>query len=197
MSKFKVGDKVRIKINSEYYRDGDALNPKHEVGIVDEVDSDDYISVEWVSGTNCYRDSDLELAKYSPIQDSPSELDEALAKIDSLEELVSELSQELRVTKEIEQSVRYRASVYDLVVKLLGSHSTAESVYRGQHGEEVITDTIKLLQKSYDERTTLFAAVKSLKMIIADNIEYLDKTELDTLSVVGSTLKDILKSELE
>lgn len=148
-----------------------------------------------------YLDSDhfygMISTRFELVNKTPSELEEALAKIDSLEELVSSLSDDLKEAKEIDRSIKYKASLNDQVVKLLSSHPTMEGVYRGQHGEEVITDTIKLLQKSYDERTTLIAAVKSLKMIISDNINVLDNTELDALSIVDSTLKDILKPEVE
>lgn len=60
MSKFKIGDRVRIKTDSEWYcRSLD--NPKCE-GTVSEVGWAGLVVVDWDNGTfNSYTDSDLEL----------------------------------------------------------------------------------------------------------------------------------------
>lgn len=100
-SKFKIGDKVRIKPSSEYFIDGDSLNPKYEIGVVVETDTYNYVSVDWLAGANCYADHDLELALVplkiatQPTQDLQSELTEALAKIDTLESALEDAVREL------------------------------------------------------------------------------------------------------
>ena len=75
MSKFKVGDRVRIAESSEYYgkskSNKNSKNPKDTDGKVTELtnpDCEDYeVMVEWDNGeTNIYRDSDLELVESKP-----------------------------------------------------------------------------------------------------------------------------------
>ena len=63
----KVGDKVMISTESEFYDDGEETNPKGEVGYVLSVDDDarlPYI-VRWTAGTNSYGKNDLEKFKYA------------------------------------------------------------------------------------------------------------------------------------
>lgn len=90
----------------------------------------------------------------NPIADTPSELEECYARIDSLEGLVAELSNDLRVAKVIERSLRYKSGLFDHVVKLLSSHSTSENTSYMQSGKGIIMDTIKILQDSYDKTAT-------------------------------------------
>lgn len=64
MSKFKVGDKVRIKKGTRYYGENVTFNPRDVTGkVTDLVNTPEYkYRVEWPSGaTNIYSDSDLEL----------------------------------------------------------------------------------------------------------------------------------------
>lgn len=62
VSKFKVGDKVKIRKDSKYYLDYDILNPKGAHGEVKSVRSGELgITVEWDNGNrNGYSESDLE-----------------------------------------------------------------------------------------------------------------------------------------
>ena len=65
MSKFKVGDRVRIKSESEYYGRSSS-NPANVVGTVSEVNqySGHHIRVIWDNKTtNVYREPDLELVQ--------------------------------------------------------------------------------------------------------------------------------------
>jgi hypothetical protein len=66
--KFKVGDKVKIAGGSEYYSDGDPYNPKDTVGVIKGLHTIDFDwRVTWGNGReNCYNDSDLVLAEYTP-----------------------------------------------------------------------------------------------------------------------------------
>lgn len=63
---FNVGDMVRIRENSEYYGRDEDDNPGGSTGFVREVDryspSNHTVHVEWASGRNVYRVSDLEYA---------------------------------------------------------------------------------------------------------------------------------------
>jgi hypothetical protein len=64
--KFKVGDKVKIVKESQYYRDNDKGNPKDTNGEVFEIVISDSmpIKVRWSNNrTNCYYESDLELVQ--------------------------------------------------------------------------------------------------------------------------------------
>jgi hypothetical protein len=89
--KFQVGDKVFLSSDSEW-NDVYGSNPIHIEGVVDFIDESENLSVhvKWSNGaSNAYRHNDL----FSIIkEDTPSELEEAYARIDSLEELVSSLS---------------------------------------------------------------------------------------------------------
>lgn len=63
---FKVGDRVRIKESSQYYKDGDVYNPINVVGTIYGVDLeiDSWIRVEWgVNRKNSYLPEDLELVE--------------------------------------------------------------------------------------------------------------------------------------
>lgn len=67
MSKFKVGDRVKILPTSEWYGDGEA-NPPNVEGTINTIDNTDQTSlpiyVHWDDGTgNSYADIDLELIK--------------------------------------------------------------------------------------------------------------------------------------
>lgn len=66
MSKFKIGDKVKIRKDSKYYR-GDESNPKDTRGEVKTVCSGNLgIEVMWDNGiSNSYNDSDLELWRFT------------------------------------------------------------------------------------------------------------------------------------
>jgi len=192
MSKFKIGDKV-VCINSDGLYNEDVYQGSVHI-ITGAWYGKNYGLLYSKEFCGAF-DHRFELLK--DLDNTPSDLEEALAKIDSLEELVAELSQELKEAKDNDRSIRYKSALYDQLVVLVSSHKSTESVYRGQHGEEVITDTIKLLQKSYDERTTLIAAVKTLQSIITENFTSLDSTDYDALCITHSTLKDILKPELE
>lgn len=55
----------------------------------------------------------------------------------------------------------------------------------------------ELVSSLSDERTTLIAAVKTLQSIITENFTSLDSTDYDALCITHSTLKDIMKPELE
>ena len=59
----KVGDRVRISKDSEYYRDGQESNPKDVTGTVSEEEEDEYCyRVDWDNGeSNTYRINDLYL----------------------------------------------------------------------------------------------------------------------------------------
>lgn len=95
-SKFKVGNFVKIRPDSEYYLDGDKLNPKDEIGTVVETDGSDYVSVLWVAGRNCYGDHDLELTSLAlQTETQPTELEEAYAKIDTLESALEDAVKEV------------------------------------------------------------------------------------------------------
>jgi len=135
--KFKVGDKVvrtRPEFDYMYMEAG-------KVYTVTEVFGPEEDECIYVEGKPHLWDADFfELYVEPEVESSPSELEEAYARIDSLEELTTNL---------------------------------------------------------VNERTTLIAAVKSLKMVIADNINVLDSIELGALSIVDSTLKAVIKPELE
>lgn len=67
-AKFKVGDRVRIRKDSEYYLDdSNSSNPKNTTGTVTKYKCGDYTTsfttnVDWDNNTqNSYRDGDLEL----------------------------------------------------------------------------------------------------------------------------------------
>jgi len=62
---FRIGDKVRIRKDSDYYGNGRS-NPKGTVGVIhlDQRDREYSYSVDWLNGyLNSYREYDLELAE--------------------------------------------------------------------------------------------------------------------------------------
>lgn len=66
MMKFKEGDKVKLKITSEYYGKSKS-NPANVEGTIDLIYGEDYdvdIHVDWDNGTHnsCYTYKDLELS---------------------------------------------------------------------------------------------------------------------------------------
>lgn len=97
MSKFKVGDKVRIRKGTKYYG-RNSMNPADVDGVVtkDGPGSPEVyrLNVRWDNGTvNSYRDIDLELT--SPRETSPetkSSFEKILQEIDSISP--SEISEE-------------------------------------------------------------------------------------------------------
>jgi len=56
MNKFKVGDKVRLKKDSEFYG---KFNQLPDTGEVIEIEPDSWLSVKWDGGKNSYKESDL------------------------------------------------------------------------------------------------------------------------------------------
>ena len=63
MSKFEIGDRVMINIDSEYYNENTACNPSYVLGTVTIVhERDSVVEVEWDNKkTNWYSDSDLDI----------------------------------------------------------------------------------------------------------------------------------------
>lgn len=103
---FKVGDVVKIKAGTEHYGQDRSYNPADVLGVVVNVktpDEEGYkYDVRW--NTNCsnvYRPKDLELvvSAVQPTKDGTqadsSELEEALAKIESLESALEDAVREL------------------------------------------------------------------------------------------------------
>lgn len=81
---FKIGDIVKIHVNSEYYNENTHYNPRNMSGEIVEingVDSDDIhnISVKWNNNNkNHYNKDDLELiTEYKPL----TTVDELLQKL--------------------------------------------------------------------------------------------------------------------
>jgi hypothetical protein len=63
---FKVGDKVMIDESSEYYGDDCDANPKDTIGVISDINDNDFLNiiVDWPTGQeNSYNKHDLKLAK--------------------------------------------------------------------------------------------------------------------------------------
>jgi hypothetical protein len=63
---FKVGDEVMIDESSEYYGDDCSANPKDTIGVISDINDNDFLNiiVDWPTGQeNSYNECDLKLAK--------------------------------------------------------------------------------------------------------------------------------------
>ena len=70
---FKVGDNVMIRPDSKFYGMGHSNNPANVVGVVRLIDESGFfiptVYVDWPSGDNSYRISDLIFAEELKIED--------------------------------------------------------------------------------------------------------------------------------
>ena len=63
----RVGDRVRIRKSSRYYRDGDRANPINEIGIIVRIEEKSFLSysVKWPNEyPNGYNEEDLDLMTF-------------------------------------------------------------------------------------------------------------------------------------
>lgn len=99
MAKFKVGDVVKIKVNTKHYGQDTKYNPADLMGVVESVNTPDeegyMYDVVWPDNySNVYRPEDLDLVTRATTLEHPaadfSELTEAYAKIDTLEEALED-----------------------------------------------------------------------------------------------------------
>lgn len=72
---FKVGDKVKIRKDSEYYGECVISNPAERVGYIERMDSKQdsshhFIKVSWGDSYNAYRADDLELVKEESLNEN-------------------------------------------------------------------------------------------------------------------------------
>jgi hypothetical protein len=148
MNKFKVGDRVLRKFPEFDYMYMEA----GKVYTVTEVfgpEDDEHL---YVDGKSHFWDADyFELYVEPEEEHSPSELEEAYARIDSLEELVTELSQELREETKFKVSLTQQANTYSKMVNALYRHRSFQFKNGSTYCEELLA-TIKLLQDSYDNK---------------------------------------------
>ena len=81
---FKIGDTVKIHVNSQYYNENTVVNPRDTLGEIVKIDNDDdhykhTIEVKWYNNEeNSYISIDLELiTEYKPL----TTVDELLQKL--------------------------------------------------------------------------------------------------------------------